>query len=300
MLKLSDKKQDGTFNFNPRSPDATHKIIENFKTILASDPAKDNKDGVNRSIIKAIEKYNEDEKIPFDKRSPYSISLGGDVYAFQVAHIKFMEGNEDILIATCRDLHGHPAIDYTFESKNNKTYLKSAIQVLTTHIFHISTIMSVQFGSYDTSIENLINPERKIYSNDTTILNIASKLSKMFSEMNAYKSSGEYKNLISYFNRCMINEKYNEYDYDFDTEAYNLYNKVWNLYTNTISEIVKSYKYHLDDKDSLITNNMKFVDMTEEEYNKLDHFTTPKGYTNNQHTFTYEYANSLKEVLGIS
>lgn len=201
-----------------------------------------------KSIITAIEKYNTDNHLVDNTRIKYSVILAGGV-SINVCYAYFSTNHTKTVT-----LVGYDNANYqtTYDS-NGK--VKTLVQAMSTHIVALDKIVDVQFGKYDSSLENTIsgstvnNRTGNIY-----IEGLERKLNAVYGELFSMLGAGRLRDFIIRFNIEFVNNKYNEADYTGNAAAHDLYIKLWALYISTVAQIIvdfdstvnsgdKKYKY---------------------------------------------------------
>ena len=84
------------------------------------------------SLINAIEKYNEDHKLPYNKRIRYSIAVSNNY----IAVLKAYKLSDTELCVIGWDQNGYPSITY-----NDKGTIEKAMASLSTHDISIDNII---------------------------------------------------------------------------------------------------------------------------------------------------------------
>lgn len=212
-----------------------NKLEEITTTILKSieaskSPVKD--------TIEAIEKYNDDHKLPLWKRLDYWVTVDGNPTLLHAFHTIFRANFAEI---TCYITSG--TIDAKFDGVNSfgQSRMTSSPQGFTTAIVPLDKLFGVSFGSYNTEIITPILENEK--GDSTKITNIEILLRKELSTLNSLKSGGKLRDFIVEFSRFMNEDGVNDIkNYNYNREAYNLYTTLWTNYLNLVDNIVNHFE----------------------------------------------------------
>ena len=208
-----------------------------------------------KSLIKNIEKYNDDNKLPYEKRIMYSVAVGINYIAVFKAYE--VGGNHMAIVGW--DKNGYPGQEYDKDGK-----LISARASLSTHLVPVSAIYDVQIGSYDKSKVGQVfelNMTDNINEEELT-----KTIDQIISDVRGYYTSGSYRTAINRFNYLWKSKHINDYTYKHMRTAYDAYLRAFDLYISMVYEIVVDGKqngrvtYDFDHPRQTPFNKFEFVD----------------------------------------
>lgn len=235
-----------------------------------------------KSLILAIEQYNEDHKLPYNKRVKYSVAVSNNYIAVLKAYT--ISENEIAIIGW--DQTGYPTFEY-----NKDGIATKAMSSVSTHVVNVDNINDVMIGSYDTSKIGHVFDYETIDEISEKELN--SKLTKLLNDITVLLSTGQYRTAIVKFNCEFATNKYNDYTYEFKRTAYDTYIKVFTKYILAIKEIVM---------DSLNTGRVKFDPVSPRIKNKFEFVESLDGIKDNallQKIFSNEELETFKKIIDL-
>ena len=240
IVKKSDfveLKNDGTTPLTLTSPELT-------KAIMAKATDK-------LTLIKEIEKYSDDNKLPLGKRVPYSIILNGGVY-INVAQA-YPVGTDFAVVGW----NGNGGVMRTFDNGKPTGVLND----VSTYFVDTDSISAVVFGSYDPSKVTVFD-EKAMKDKEKELVELFTTLNN---EINALSSAGAYRSMIIKINSVFLKNKLNDIDlYKYNPVAYKAYVQACANYIMKISDIINFYN------DFTRNNKGK-------EYHKFGFFTSDKN-----------------------
>ena len=194
--------------------------------------------GSYTDLIAAIDKFNDDNEIPMNKRLTYNVTFPGGT----ITVLKTVKKGKLLICYATDNKYGQVNVKYN--SKTN--FIDTISQNISTFVVDPDKITCVSFGSYNPDDMNPIfdtmkpkaSTESEFESNSIRTL-----LAKSYEELHALMAGGQLRLFIKKFNIIMGENGYrlNTYDYSYDPEAYNIYIKVWTDYLNIVSNIVNDY-----------------------------------------------------------
>ena len=232
------------------------------------------------SLIQNIEKYNEDNKLPYNKRLQYSICAGN----YYITVLKaYMIGTKYIGVIGW-DQTGYVGFKY-----NENSNISSAMSSVSTHLISIDSINDVQLGSYDPDkLGDLFSFKT---TDDISEKQLIKLISELFIKINSLISAGEYRNVIECFNYTVKKNNLNTYNYEHKTGAYNQYIKLFIKYVIVIKEIIMNYvdpgRLNKLEETDRIKNKFDFVEAIPEDIDEL----------NRQRTFTHDEIEIFKQII---
>lgn len=183
----------------------------------------------HKSLISAIESYNDTHKLPYNKRIRYSIAVS-NVY---IAVLRAYTVGSDYICIIGWDQNGYPDMKY---DENGKPLTATA--GLSTHMVHVNNINDVMLGGYDSAkITNLFDGGYKTVD-DISERELNKKLTTLFDDLSALICSGQYRDAITKFIYEFNKNDYNSYSYEYKRTAYHNYLKVYSKYILILKEIV--------------------------------------------------------------
>ena len=116
--------------------------------------AKDLLSGVTSpmDLVRKIETYNDNNRLPYNKRIPYSVGIG------EARHISVLKAYELSGTTWCFvgwDITGFPGMIY------DGTKLESAMSSISSHVVETSKVIDVQVGAYEEH-NNAVNMFNKL------------------------------------------------------------------------------------------------------------------------------------------
>ena len=195
-------------------------------------------------LIEAIEAYNEDHKLPYNKRIQYTIAVSNNYIAVLKAYRLENNGNEICVIGW--DQNGYPAITY-----NDKGSIDKAMAGLSTHIINIDNINDVVIGNYDkTKIGDVFNYNTVDEISEKELIK---KLSATIDSITTLVCNGYYRSALSKFTYEFNRNNFNDYTYEHKNTAYSLYLRLYTKYILLLKDIVF---------DSMNEGRIKYTDST--------------------------------------
>jgi hypothetical protein len=261
----------------------------------------------HKSLITAIESYNDTHKLPYNKRIRYSIAVS-NVY---IAVLRAYTVGSDYICVIGWDQNGYPDLKY---DENGKPLTATA--GLSTHMINVNNINDVMIGGYDSAkIGNLFDGGYKTVDNISE-RELNKKLTTLFDDLSALMCAGQYRDAINKFIYEFTRNEYNSYSYEYKRTAYHNYLKVYSKYILILKDIVLdslkprvTYDPNITPK---IKNKFEFVDNLDEVDNiiKILYRDTAgtEEYINNfasrkqaliQTTFTKAELNTFKQAIDL-
>lgn len=207
------------------------------------------------SLIKAIEKFNDDNKLPLNKRVKYSIGIS-NVY-LPVA--KAYEVGSCIAICAYTQSGG---TGFKYGEGENSRKLISAKDAVATHLVPKDKITDVVFGTYDPSKVTIFDEPIEDETEDISEKELVKNLTILLNDINSMLSAGMYKSLIKKFNIEFKNKKYNSISYDYKPSAYSIYIALCEKYISACKTIVNEYNMTKEGLNDNIVRKFYFVDET--------------------------------------
>lgn len=258
-------------------------------------------------LIEAIEAYNEDHKLPYNKRIQYTIAVSNNYIAVLKAYRLEENGNELCVIGW--DQNGYPAITY-----NDKGSIESAKAGLSTHIINIDNINDVVIGNYDaTKIGNIFDFNTVDEISEKELIK---KLSATIDSVTTLVCSGSYRSAFSKFTYDFNRNNFNDYTYEHKNTAYSLYIRLYTKYILLLKDIVLDSMNpgRIEYTDNTIVikthNRFEFIDSLDDidelmKFYYYDIYDSPEyknNYEANKHallekTFTTAELNTFKELI---
>ena len=239
-----------------------------------------------KDIISNIEDFNNGK--PRSKRLKYSITVNGFNGTIYVAKCKFVNENFVYIYA-----YNERGSIYAATNNSDKPKL---IDGISTFALNIKDITSVNFGSFNSEDCDFLleNPEELTITEDKMV----ALLSKEISTINPMISSGEYKDAINHFCIFMKTNKINDYDFNYNSTAFNKYIILCGIYLNLIKNIVGRHDDSTINKnDPKIPNKMYFF----EDEESMNEFVKTSEHTrmniNRNNTFYEEDIVIYKQIL---
>lgn len=178
-------------------------------------------------LITAIEKYNSDHKLPYNKRVRYTIAVSNNYISVLTAY----KLSETELCVIGWDQNGYPDFKY-----NEKGVIEEARASLSTHIIAIENINDVVIGKCDPSaIENIFTFKTLDEIDEKTLIN---QLNQVYDGIFSLITSGYYRSAINKFNYEFKKYDFNGYTYEHKNSAYTLYARLYMKYVLVLKEII--------------------------------------------------------------
>lgn len=206
--------------------------IKNTTMQNNNDVVKEILNGVTNhyELIKAIEKYNDDNKLPLNKRIKYSILVG----AAYISVAKATEVGTETFLVTSYDYTGSASFEYDEKGK-----LTKGSASLSTHMIKAADIIDVVIAGYDKDVIEHIQDNKTL--DEISESELIRKITELDQSTFSYVSSGQYRSYIIAVCNGFKKEHLNEYSYTMKPAAYNLYLKLITKYFNVLKEIVIDY-----------------------------------------------------------
>jgi hypothetical protein len=274
--------------YNVNTPEFTKQIMENVTDVI--------------SLIKSIEKFNEENNLPLEMRVPYQITT--DQMTIDVAKSYFLGSGETTLCVVGWNSNGNLRRTY----KDGK--IDSIMNDVATYVIPVSHINTVGFGTYDPSkvtiFDKTNNEASKIDSKE-----FYNSLSRTFENMTMLNRADELRNMITLYHIDTIKNKYNELsNYTFSPKSMSLYQKINALYFSKLGELLDYFlkadlieiaKGYTKEKSEYhkyrfyITEADMNADIKKFEEHKTDKF---RDKVSNQNCFTLDEIAKVAEALG--
>ena len=197
-------------------------------------------DGNNnfKKLLQAIEDFNGDK--PRSKRVMYSVHVNGFNLPIFVAKAKFI--GDDFIYFFAYNNNG--AL-YVTQNNNKPNFIDG----VSTYLIRFDQITGINFGSFDKEECPFLNKEKTNTISEDKMLSL---LTEEIASLNAAVSSGEYRLAINHFCMFMKNNKINEYDFNYNSAAFNKYIILCSSYMSLIRDIVGRH-----DDPTINVNNPK-------------------------------------------
>lgn len=212
-------------------------LIEKSDVVDTTTTTMQNNNGVVKEIlngvtnhyelIKAIEKYNDDNKLPLNKRVKYSILVG----ASYISVAKATEVGTETFLVTSYDYTGSASFEYDEKGK-----LIKGSASLSTHMIKASDIIDVVINGYDKDVIDHIQDNKTL--DEISESELIRKITELDQNTFHYVTSGQYRSYIIAICNGFKKEHLNEYSYTMKPAAYNVYLKLITKYFNVLKEIV--------------------------------------------------------------
>ena len=189
-------------------------------------------------LLHAIENFNGNK--PRNKRLMYSVYANGFNLPIFVAKAKFI-GDDFIYFYAYND---NGAL-YVTQNNNKPNFIDG----VSTYLVKISQITAINFGSFNKEECPFLNKEKTDTISEDKMLSL---LTEEISSFNSAICSGEYRTAINHFCMFMKNNKINEYDFNYNSAAFNKYIILCGSYMNLVKDIVGRH-----DDSTININNPK-------------------------------------------
>ena len=189
-------------------------------------------------LLHAIEDFNGNK--PRNKRLMYSVYVNGFNLPVFVAKAKFI--GDDFIYFYAYNNNG--AL-YVTQNNNKPNFIDG----VSTYLIKVSQITGINFGSFDKEECPFLNKEKTNIVSEDKILSL---LTDEIASLNSSISSGEYRMAINHFCMFMKNNKINEYDFNYNSAAFNKYIILCGTYMSLIKDIVGRH-----DDSTINVNNPK-------------------------------------------
>ena len=209
-------------SFSLYDPELTAKLMNGNNTFM--------------DLLHAIEDFNGDK--PRSKRLMYSVYVNGFNLPIFVSKAKFI-GDEFIYFYA----YNNNGVLYITQN-NNKPNL---IDGISTYLVKVNQITAINFGSFNKEECPFL-----IKTNTVSEDKMLSLLTGEIASLNASISSGEYRTAINHFCLFMNKNKINEYDFNYNSAAFNKYIILCGSYMNLVKDIVGRH-----DDPTINVNNPK-------------------------------------------
>lgn len=282
-------KPEDVVAYNVNTPEFTKQIMENVTDVV--------------SLIKSIEKFNEDNNLPLEMRVPYQITT--DQITIDVAKSYFLGSGETTLCVVGWNSNGNLRRTY----KDGK--IDSIMNDVATYVIPVSHINSVGFGTYDPSKVTIFDKSNEASKIDSK--EFYNKLNDTFESMTMLNRADELRDMITLYHIDTVRNKYNELsNYTFSPKCMALYQKINTLYFSKLGELLDYFlKSDITEIINVYTNEKseyhkyRFY-ITEEDMNndikKFEEHKTDKfrDKVTKQNCFTLDEIAKIAEALGNS
>lgn len=247
-----------------------------------------NRAGSVIDVIKEIEDFNDGK--PKNKRMVYFVLLKGSLNPIQAVKTKFTDETENYAV-----IYGYNMNNGVYFSKTPNDKIKY-MEGISTYMVNVEQISGVNFGSFHKEDCRFL-----LEDPDTTVISgekMAMLISEELSLWNSSVASGEYRHAINHFCIFMKKNKINDYDFNFNSVAFNKYITLCSTYMNLIKDIVGRHDDHTINKlDPKVPNKVYFFKDKEamEEFVKEAEHTRMHVTINN--TFYDEDIVLFKQIL---
>lgn len=239
-------------------------------------------------VIRAIENFNDGK--PKNKRMVYFVMLKGSFSPIQAVKTKFIDEEDKHAI-----IYGYNMSNGVYFSKTPNDKIKY-MEGISTYMVKVDQISGVNFGSFDEWDCRFLleDPDATVISGEKMAMLISEELSLW----NSSVASGEYRHAINHFCIFMKKHKINDYDFNFNSVAFNKYIALCGAYMNLIKDIVGRHDDPTINKlDPKVPNKVYFFKDKEamEEFVKEAEHTRMHVTVNN--TFYDEDIVLFKQIL---
>jgi hypothetical protein len=211
-------------SFSLYDPELTAQLMDGNNTIM--------------DLLHAIEDFNGDK--PRNKRLMYSVYVNGFNLPIFVAKAKFI--SDDFIYFYAYNNNG--AL-YVTQNNNKPNFIDG----VSTYLVKFEQITGINFGSFNKEECPFLNKEKTNIISEDKMLSL---LTDEIASFNAAISSGEYRTAINHFCMFMKNNKINEYDFNYNSAAFNKYIILCGSYMSLIKDIVGRH-----DDSTINVNNPK-------------------------------------------
>lgn len=211
-------------SFSLYDPELTAKLMNGNNTFM--------------DLLHAIEDFNGNK--PRNKRLMYSVYVNGFNLPVFVAKAKFI-GDEFIYFYA----YNNNGALYVTQNNNKPNFIDG----VSTYLINVSQITGINFGSFDKEECPFLNKEKTNIVSEDKMLSL---LTEEIASLNSSISSGEYRMAINHFCMFMKNNKINEYDFNYNSAAFNKYIILCGTYMSLIKDIVGRH-----DDSTINVNNPK-------------------------------------------
>ena len=211
-------------SFSLYDPELTAKLMNGNNTFM--------------DLLHAIEDFNGNK--PRNKRLMYSVYVNGFNLPVFVAKAKFI--GDDFIYFYAYNNNG--AL-YVTQNNNKPNFIDG----VSTYLIKVNQITGINFGSFDEDECPFLNKEKTNIVSEDKMLSL---LTEEIASLNSSISSGEYRMAINHFCMFMKNNKINEYDFNYNSAAFNKYIILCGTYMSLIKDIVGRH-----DDSTINVNNPK-------------------------------------------
>ena len=211
-------------SFSLYDPELTAKLMNGNNTFM--------------DLLHAIEDFNGNK--PRNKRLMYSVYVNGFNLPVFVAKAKFI--GDDFIYFYAYNNNG--AL-YVTQNNNKPNFIDG----VSTYLIKVNQITGINFGSFDKDECPFLNKEKTDIVSEDKMLSL---LTEEIASLNSSISSGEYRMAINHFCMFMKNNKINEYDFNYNSAAFNKYIILCGTYMSLIKDIVGRH-----DDSTINVNNPK-------------------------------------------
>ena len=211
-------------SFSLCDPELTAQLMNGNNTIM--------------DLLHAIENFNGDK--PRNKRLMYSVYVNGFNLPIFVSKAKFI-GDDFIYLYA----YNNNGALYVTQNNNKPNFIDG----VSTYLVKVDHITAINFGSFNKEECPFLN---KTKTNTISEDKMLSLLTEEISSFNSAICSGEYRTAINHFCMFMKNNKINEYDFNYNSAAFNKYIILCGSYMNLVKDIVGRH-----DDSTININNPK-------------------------------------------
>ena len=211
-------------SFSLYDPELTAKLMNGNNTFM--------------DLLHAIEDFNGNK--PRNKRLMYSVYVNGFNLPVFVAKAKFI--GDDFIYFYAYNNNG--AL-YVTQNNNKPNFIDG----VSTYLIKINQITGINFGSFNKDECPFLNKTKTDTISEDKMLSL---LTEEIASLNSSISSGEYRMAINHFCMFMKNNKINEYDFNYNSAAFNKYIILCGTYMSLIKDIVGRH-----DDSTINVNNPK-------------------------------------------
>ena len=212
-------------------------------------------------LLHSIEDFNGDK--PRNKRIMYSVYINGSNLPIFVAKAKFISDAYIYFYA-----YNNNGALYVTQNNNKPNFIDG----ISTYLVKIEQIAAINFGSFNKEECPFLNKEKTDTISEDKMLSL---LTEEISSFNSSICSGEYRTAINHFCMFMKKNKINEYDFNYNSAAFNKYIILCGSYMNLVKDIVGRHDDStININDPKVPNKMYFFkDKTamEEFVKNVDH-----------------------------
>ena len=218
-------------SFSLYDPELTAKLMNGKNTFM--------------DLLHSIEDFNGDK--PRNKRLMYSVYVNGFNLPIFVSKAKFID-NEFIYFYA----YNNNGALYVTQNNDKPNFIDG----ISTYLVKIDHITAINFGSFNKEDCPFLD---KTKTNTISEDKMLALLTEEIAYLNTAISTGEYRIAINHFCMFMKNNKINDYDFNYNSAAFNKYIILCGSYMNLIKDIVGRHDdTTININDPKVPNKMYF------------------------------------------